>query len=244
VKICGVTTADDARRAVDLGAWALGMIFYRPSPRRCRQDEAAAIAAELRRRVELVGVFVNETLDRVAQIADRVGLTALQLHGDEGPSFCAEAARRTGCKVIKARQVGSLADLRGLEPFHVDYHLLDAPAHQLRGGTGRTWDWGLVRERRSAEPLLVSGGLTPDNVAQAIAATGPYGVDVASGVETRPGRKDPAKLEAFFAAVQEAATPNTASGSGPPQPPLHGSTETAPGAAAASTAARPARPSS
>jgi phosphoribosylanthranilate isomerase len=212
VKICGVTTAEDARRAVDLGAWAVGMIFYRPSPRRCRQDEAAAIAAELRRRVELVGVFVNETLDRVAAIADRVGLTVLQLHGDEGPSFCAEAARRTGCKVIKARQVGSLADLRALEPFHVDYHMLDARARQVRGGTGRTWDWGLVRERRSAEPLIVSGGLTPDNVAQAIAATRPYGVDVASGVEARPGRKDPSKLEAFFAAVQGAAAPETASG--------------------------------
>jgi phosphoribosylanthranilate isomerase len=210
VKICGVTTAEDARRAVDLGAWALGMIFHRPSPRRCRQDEAVAIAAELRRRVELVGVFVNETLDRVAAIADRVGLTVLQLHGDEGPSFCAEAARRTGCKVMKARQVDSLADLRALEPFHVDYHLLDTPARKVRGGTGRTWDWSLVRERRSAEPLVVSGGLTPENVTQAIAATRPYGVDVASGVEARPGRKDPAKLEAFFAAVEDAAAPTPA----------------------------------
>jgi phosphoribosylanthranilate isomerase len=204
VKICGTTNADDARLAVDLGAWALGMIFHRPSPRRCRQDEAVAIAAELRRRVELCGVFVNEPLDRVDEIADRVGLTVLQLHGDEGPAYCAEAARRTGCRVIKAAQVRSPADLRALEPFHTDFHLLDAPSNRVRGGSGRTWDWELVAQRRSPEPLIVSGGLTADNVAEAITVTRPFAVDVASGVEARPGRKDPAGLEAFFAAVREA----------------------------------------
>jgi phosphoribosylanthranilate isomerase len=210
VKICGNTNLEDATLAADLGAWALGMIFYRPSPRSCGQDEAATIAAQLRRRVELVGVFVNETLDRIADIAEGVGLTMLQLHGDEGPAFCAEAARRTGCKVIKAKQIGALADLQALEPFHVDFHLLDAPSRRLRGGTGATWDWSLVRSRRSTAPLVASGGLDPDNVAEAIAAIRPFAVDVASGVEAEPGRKDPAKLEAFFAAVHGAGAPAAA----------------------------------
>jgi phosphoribosylanthranilate isomerase len=226
VKICGTTNLDDARRAADLGAWALGMIFYEDSPRRCREDEAVAIATALRRRgVELCGVFVNETLDRIASVADRVGLTMLQLHGDEGPAFCQEARRRTGCKVAKAVQVGSRADLIALERFHTEFHLLDAANRYLRGGTGETWDWELVRQRRSAAQVIVSGGLGADNVGEAIAAVRPFAVDVASGVEEEPGRKDPARLEAFFAAVRDAAP------------------ETAPGAEAGSTAARPARPS-
>jgi phosphoribosylanthranilate isomerase len=205
VKICGTTNLDDARRAADLGAWAIGLIFYPDSPRRVREAEAAEIAAALRRRVEVVGVFVNATLDHVVGTADGIGLTMLQLHGDEGPAYCAEAARRTGCEVIKAAQVRSQADLRALEPFHTDFHLLDAHSRDQRGGTGITFDWELVRLRRSPQPLIVSGGLTPENVAEAIAATRPFAVDVASGVEAEPGRKDPAKLEAFFAAA--AATP-------------------------------------
>jgi phosphoribosylanthranilate isomerase len=202
VKICGTTNVEDAVRAADLGAWALGMIFFAGSPRRCRQGDAVEIAAALRRRpVELCGVFVNATLDRVAAVADAVGLTAVQLHGDEGPAFCAEVARRTGCKVIKAARVRSQADLRALEAFHTDFHLLDAHAPGLRGGTGATFDWELVRRRRSSVPVIVSGGLTPDNVAEAIAVTRPFAVDVASGVEAAPGRKDPGRLEAFLAAA-------------------------------------------
>jgi phosphoribosylanthranilate isomerase len=201
VKICGNTNLADATLAAELGAWALGMIFHPPSPRACSEDDAAEIAAALRRRAELVGVFVNPELDRLAAIADGVGLTMLQLHGDEGPSFCAEAARRTGCKVIKARQVRTQADLRGLEPFHTDFHLLDAHHEDLRGGTGTTFDWDLVAAHPGAAPLIMSGGLTPDNVGEAIAVTQPFAVDVATGVEAEPGRKDPGKLEAFLAAV-------------------------------------------
>jgi phosphoribosylanthranilate isomerase len=201
VKICGITTLDDAERAVALGAWAVGLIFHPASPRRCRQDEAARIAAALRRRAEVAGVFVNEPLDRVASIADKVGLSMLQLHGDEGPAYCAEAARRTGLKVVKARAVRSGADLLALEPFHTDFHLLDAHAPGLRGGTGQTFDWRLVGQHRGDEPVILSGGLTPENVGEAIAIARPYAVDVASGVEAEPGRKDPARLEAFFAAA-------------------------------------------
>jgi phosphoribosylanthranilate isomerase len=201
VKICGMTNHADAELAADLGAWAVGLIFHPPSPRACSDDAAEEIGARLHRRAEVCGVFVNPTLDRVAELADRAGLTMVQLHGDEGPSFCAEVARRTGAQVIKAASARSLADLQALETFHTDFHMLDAHHPDLRGGTGTTFDWELVRQRRSAQPLIVSGGLTPANVADAIAATRPFGVDVASGVEAEPGRKDPEKLEAFLSAA-------------------------------------------
>lgn len=214
VKICGLTNLDDAQRAVDLGAWALGLIFHKPSPRRCRETAAVEIAAALRRHVEVCGVFVNRPLDDVVAAADRIGLTMLQLHGDEGPAYCAEAARRTGCKVTRAVRVRSRADLQALRPYHTDFHLLDAHARGRRGGTGETFDWELLRGRRGTVPVILSGGLTPENVAAGIAAAEPFAVDVASGVEAQPGRKDPAKLEAFFAAVEQArpATPAGAPG--------------------------------
>src|SRR5437588_5085286 len=201
VKICGLTNLDDARRAADLGAWALGLIFHEPSPRACAESEALEIAAALRRRALVCGVFVNRPLDEVVGAADRVGLTMLQLHGDEGPAYCAEAARRTGCRVVKAARVRSQADVRALGRFHTDFHLLDAHAPGLRGGTGETFDWALARAHRGGVPLILSGGLTADNVAAGIEATGPWAVDVASGVEAEPGRKDPQRLEAFFAAA-------------------------------------------
>jgi phosphoribosylanthranilate isomerase len=125
----------------------------------------------------------------------------LQLHGDEGPAYCAEAARRTGCRVIKAVQVRDAGDLQALEPFRTDFHLLDAHSRDLRGGTGETFDWKLVNAHRGPAPVITSGGLRPENVADAIAATRPYAVDVASGVEASPGRKDPARMEAFFEAA-------------------------------------------
>jgi phosphoribosylanthranilate isomerase len=197
IKFCGITTLRDAERAHAAGAWAIGLIFWPGSPRACPPDRAAEIAATLRRRVEIAGVFVNPTLDEVADLADAVGLTMLQLHGDEGPAFCAEAARRTGCKVIKAMRVRSGADLQALIAFRTDYHLLDSRSP----GSGETFDWQLARAHRGEVPVLLAGGLTPLNVAEAIAAVRPFGVDVASGVETSPGHKDPQKLRAFAAAV-------------------------------------------
>lgn len=205
IKICGNTSLADAERAVDLGAWALGLIFYPPSRRRCPMEEAERIAAALRRRVALCGVFVDATLDRVAGVADRLGLSMLQLHGSEGPVYCAEAARRTGAKVIKAVPVRTRADLQALEAFHTDFHLLDSRPPGPRGTPGSPFDWSLAAAHRSAVPTVVSGGLTADNVAEAIAVTRPFAVDVASGVEGEPGRKDPARLEAFFAAVDTTA---------------------------------------
>jgi phosphoribosylanthranilate isomerase len=209
VKICGITNLADAELAVALGAWALGMIFYAPSPRRCSLAEARRIAAALRRKVELCGVFVNAQLEEVIATSEALGLTLVQLHGEEGPSFCAEVARRSGAKVIKAARVADAGDVRDLERFHVDFHLLDARAtgaagREVYGGTGETFDWGLVAARRSDVPLILSGGLHPGNVAAAVAATHPFALDTASGTERAPGHKDPHKLRAFFAALERA----------------------------------------
>jgi phosphoribosylanthranilate isomerase len=204
VKICGITRLEDAELAASLGAWALGFILWPGSKRHVEEAVAAGIARRVRRQVELVGVFVNPTLDEVARAADAIGLTHLQLHGDEGPSFAAEAGRRTGAKIIKAARVAGGADLQALERFRTDFHLLDTKVEGARGGSGRTWDWGLAAQRRSKVPMILSGGLTPDNVAEGIAAVKPYAVDVASGVEASPGVKDPAKLEAFISVAAPA----------------------------------------
>ena len=199
VKICGITRLEDAELAASLGAWALGFILWPGSKRAVDPAVAAGIARVVRRRVELVGVFVNQPMDEVVHAADAIGLTHLQLHGDEGPAFATESARRTGAKVIKAARVASGADLQALERYRVDFHLLDTAAAGLRGGSGQAWDWGLAAQRRSKVPAILSGGLTAENVAEGIAAVKPYAVDVASGTEAAPGVKDPAKLEAFLA---------------------------------------------
>ena len=205
IKICGITGLDDAKRAVEAGAWALGVILFPGSPRRCALPAAERIAASLRRQVEICGVFVNAPLDEVTGTADGLGLTMVQLHGDEGPAYCAEVARRTGAKVMKAARVRSGADIAALEPFHTDFHLLDAHQAGRFGGTGETFDWELVHRRRTGTPFVLSGGLTPENVGRAIAATHPFAVDTASGTEARPGVKDPEKLRAFAAAVRASA---------------------------------------
>lgn len=206
VKICGITDPRDAELAVELGAWAIGMVFYEHSPRRCSTEQALRITTALRRRVELCGVFVDAPLEELAHRTEELGLTMLQLHGDEGPAFCAEARRRTGARVIKAVQVAGAGDVRDLERFHVDFHLLDArasaPANRdLRGGTGETFDWSLLEGRRSQTPLILSGGLRAENVAEAIERVRPYAVDTASGTERAPGHKDETRLRAFFDAV-------------------------------------------
>jgi phosphoribosylanthranilate isomerase len=201
VKSCGITNLDDAQLAVELGAWAVGLILWPGSPRACEPATAEQIGAALHRRCEIAGVFVNATLDEVALAADRYGLTLLQLHGDEGPAYCREAARRTGCKVMKAVRVKDAASVRGIEAFGTDFHLLDAYVPRVRGGTGKTFEWELLRHHRGSVPVVLSGGLTADNVGAAITATRPFAVDSASGTEAAPGRKDPAKLEALARAV-------------------------------------------
>lgn len=202
IKHCGITTLDDAHRAAEAGAWALGMIFWAGSPRRCELAEAELIGASLRRTVQLVGVFVNARLDEIDRAVQAAGLSLVQLHGDEGPVFCGEVARRTGAKVIKAVRVRSRATLQAAAAYHSDFLLLDAHVEGVPGGTGQTIDFELVRKQRLHAPIILSGGLTADNVAAAIAATEPFAVDVASGTELRPGIKDPARLQAFHEAVR------------------------------------------
>ena len=208
VKFCGITNLDDAAEGVRLGAWALGLIHYRESPRFCEPAEAVAISAAFRRKCEVVGVFVNAELDEISTAVEDEGLTMVQLNGEEGPSFCAEIARRTGVKVIKAVHVASAADIHGAEAFRTDFHLFDRRGNGLWGGSGESFDWSLLAGHGSEVPAIVAGGLRPDNVADAIAVTHPYAVDVATGVESEPGRKDHAAMTAFFEAAQAAGVPS------------------------------------
>jgi phosphoribosylanthranilate isomerase len=204
VKFCGITRVEDALEAVRLGAWAVGINHWEPGARRCDPAVAAEIGAEVKRKAEVVGVFVNSSLDEIARAAEDESLTLLQLHGDEGLQFCREASRRTGCGVIKALRVRSGADVQAARAFRVDYHLLDAHRTGLPGGTGESFDWELLDGRSSDVPLIVAGGLRPDNVGAAIATTRPFAVDVASGVESAPGIKDHALMNAFSEAANTA----------------------------------------
>jgi phosphoribosylanthranilate isomerase len=203
VKFCGITNLDDAAEAVRLGAWALGLIHHEESPRSVDPAVAAEIAAAFRRKLEIVGVFVNPTLPEVARAVEDEQLSMVQLNGEEGASFCAEVARRTGVKVIKAIHVSSAADIHGAEAYRTDYHLFDRRAKGLWGGSGESFDWELLRNRAASTiPEILAGGLRPDNVAEAVSIVQPYAVDVASGVEAEPGRKDHAAMAAFFANAQ------------------------------------------
>jgi phosphoribosylanthranilate isomerase len=201
VKVCGMTNLADAEHAVSLGAWAIGLIHHRDSPRYVEPNAAEEIGAALKRRCEVAGVFVNSTLEEIVGAAERENLTLLQFHGEEGPSFCVEAGRRTGAKVIKAMRIKSAADVQAAQAFRTDFHLFDAYWHGLHGGTGQSFDWDLVAKRRSKVPMILAGGLNAENVPGAIELVRPFAVDVVSGVEAEPGRKDHAKVEAFLEAA-------------------------------------------
>jgi phosphoribosylanthranilate isomerase len=211
VKFCGITRYDDAEHAARLGAWAIGLNHWEGSVRRCDHSVAAEIGAGLRRKLEIVGVFVNQPMDEIARAVENEHLSMVQLHGDEGLSFCHEVTRRTGCRVIKAIRVRSSADIDLARSFRVNFHLLDAYREGMPGGTGHTIDWELLRRRRSNVPLILAGGLTAENVGGAIDLTRPGAVDVASGVESAPGIKDHELMTAFSSAADEAGGP-----SGPP----------------------------
>ena len=204
VKICGITRPADAEAAVDLGAWAVGLNHWEGSSRRIDPAVAAEIGQALKRRAEIVGVFVNPSLGEVADAAENAGLTMVQLHGEEGPSFCAEVARRTGAKVIKAVRVRSAADVRAAEAYRTDFHLLDSHVRDAQGGSGASFDWQLAAARHSKVPMILAGGLTPENVSEAVRVVRPYAIDVASGVESEPGVKDHERMRALFEAVQGA----------------------------------------
>jgi phosphoribosylanthranilate isomerase len=214
VKICGTTNLVDAQMSVAAGADALGFIFA-SSPRQVELGLAAEIVAAVSGEVETIGVFVNESPARVAEIVHQVGLSGAQLHGDESTKQLAEFRRALGqLKIIKSLQAGSLqqnSDLI-LEQYlgaheQVDAILLDSGSTQQRGGTGLPFDWEgawpIALHIREKMPLIIAGGLSPANVAQAIELFRPWGVDVVSGVESEPGKKDEAKLRGFMAAVRQ-----------------------------------------
>ena len=200
IKICGITNLEDALLAADLGADALGFIFYPPSPRSVAPDAARAIIAQLPPFVTTVGVFVDEDAATVKDLAARVGLDWLQLHGRETPEYCRALGRRVikGFRIEDEKSLADLAAYRGA----IQALLLDTYKKGHVGGTGETFNWDLARQANKYGPIILAGGLTPENVARAIAAAQPQAVDVASGVEAGPGKKDPAKLRAFFAAVK------------------------------------------
>ena len=197
VKICGITQVDDALLASSAGADAVGFVFAE-SPRRVSAETGARIIAELPPFVTKVGLFVDETIARVATIFETCGLDALQFHGDETPEYCAEFCGRA--RVIKAFRMKDrhvLEDLRGYA--RVDAFLLDSFSPAAKGGTGERFDWSLAIEaKKCGKPVVLAGGLTVENVEEAVKTVRPYAVDVSSGVESKPGIKDPALLKEFI----------------------------------------------
>jgi phosphoribosylanthranilate isomerase len=203
VKICGVTNARDARAAYELGAYALGFNFYEKSPRVIAPAEAWKLRQSLPADVEAVGVFVNWKPTAVVALAEALQLSAVQLHGDECPRDAAFCAKRI--PVIKAFRVTQELSLAELAKFRrVSGFLLDAVRAGQYGGTGRTADWSFARRAAATRPIILAGGLTPENVAEAILAVQPQAVDVASGVESGPGTKDHGKMREFFHEVERA----------------------------------------
>ena len=199
VKICGITSAEDAHAAVEAGADALGFIFYEPSPRCITPEQAAAIIAGLPTHVARVGVFVDADEITVRAPAVTAGLDTLQFHGSESPEFCARFNLRT----IKAFRVKDSGSLGQLPDYGTDAWLLDSYVKGEPGGTGERFNWDLaVEAKRLGRPILLAGGLTPDNAAEAIAKVAPFGVDVSSRVEAAPGQKDSAKVAAFIASAK------------------------------------------
>ncbi len=205
VKICGITTSRDASLALRAGADALGFNFHPPSPRFCSPSLARRIILRLPRRILCVGVFVDRPIADVLKIARFANLQILQLHGSETPATIARLARHF--PVIKAFPAAPGFRLSRLAEFpSASAFLLDGFHPARPGGTGRTFDWRLARRARRFGPILLAGGLSPSNVARAIRVASPFAVDVSSGVESRPGRKDPLLLHAFFRAVHSASS--------------------------------------
>jgi phosphoribosylanthranilate isomerase len=202
VKICGITNLADAQAAVEAGADCLGFNFYEKSPRRLSREAAAEISRQLPSFVMRVGVFVNPPENLVVSAIGDCGLNLLQFHGDEPPEFCTQF----GLMSMKAFRIRDAESLKELANYPTDAYLLDAYSPEARGGTGEKFNWDLaVEAQKFGKPIFLAGGLTPENVAEAVRRTRPFGVDVASGVESAPGQKDHAKVKAFIAAAKSAA---------------------------------------
>jgi len=202
IKICGITNAADAQKAAEFGADALGFVFYPKSPRAIQPDAAKRIIAALPPFMLSVGVFVNQPEETVRRIVDTCGLALAQIHGDESAAYC-ESLGRPVLRAIRLKDRKSflaLAEYKGR--MGVRGFVVDAFSQEAYGGTGQTVDWSLAAEAAKAAPILLAGGLTPENVQEAITQVNPYGVDVSSGVESSPGKKDHQKLHDFIQAVR------------------------------------------
>jgi len=205
VKICGITHLEDGLAAAEAGADALGFVFYERSPRCVTLEQAADIIRQLPAFLVKVGVFVDAPEETVVRAAGQCGLSLLQFHGDETPAYCLQF----GLMSMKAFRVRGPESLQRLEEYPTDAWLLDAYTPGQLGGTGETFNWDLALEAvRWGRPVFLAGGLTPGNVGEAVRRVQPYGVDVSSGVEAAPGRKDHAKVRAFVAAAKQAGGPS------------------------------------
>lgn len=201
VKVCGLTRVEDVRCADTCGVDAVGFIFA-PSPRRVSPEAAAALDRAVSPWVSRIGVFVNPTFSEIDRVLDHVRLDALQLHGDETPQFVSAVAERYRRRIIKAVRVRDARSLELLGAYDADAYLLDTYVPGRAGGTGQTFDWRLIGSCAARYPIILSGGLTPENVADAVRQVRPYGVDVSSGVERAPGVKDHERIEAFVRNVR------------------------------------------
>jgi phosphoribosylanthranilate isomerase len=202
VKICGITNVNDAMTAVEAGADALGFVFSRASPRYVTSGTAAEIIRALPPFISKVGVFVDPGEELVRNTVHDCGLDTLQFHGDESPAFC----RQFGAKVVKAFRVRDAESLRALVQYHAETWLLDSYVPGKPGGTGEQFNWALAGKAiQLGRPVILAGGLTAENVARAVREVRPFAIDVSSGVEARPGKKDPQKLKAFIRAAKQAA---------------------------------------
>ena len=200
VKICGITNPADAQAAVEAGADALGFIFYKKSPRHVAISAAAKITKKVPPFILRVGVFVNPAAELVRRAIGECGLNLLQFHGDETPEFCA----RFGLMSMKAFRIRDAESLKELPKYPTEAWLLDAYSAKNLGGTGEKFNWDLaVEAKKLGKPIFLAGGLTPENVAAAVRQVQPFGVDVSSGVERSPGKKDHARVRAFIANVRQ-----------------------------------------
>lgn len=200
VKVCGITNVEDALLASDTGADAIGLIFAE-SPRRVDEERAREIVATLPAAVLKVGVFVNEKPETIHQLVDKLGLDYVQLHGDESPEVVAKV-RQYGVAVIKALRVRDESSLGRMKDHEADLFLLDAYSEKARGGTGEKFDWELAKALKGYANILVSGGLTPENVRAAVEFFEPYGVDASSSLEDAPGKKNDERVRRFVSAAK------------------------------------------
>jgi phosphoribosylanthranilate isomerase len=196
IKICGITNVDDARAAIDAGVDALGFNFYQPSPRYISPANAREIIEQLPDSILNVGVFVNEDIESLMNIAQQAGITAVQLHGDESPDYCRELAEEY--EVIKVLAVSDSFNIQMVQAYEVQAIMLDTSDKTLRGGTGRAFDWSIASRVNELVPkLFLAGGLSPENIEEAIAVVRPYAVDACSALEDSPGKKNGERLRAF-----------------------------------------------